>query len=347
MSFLDTSPLGSVTPGTATPPPQVVGQSSPTLNEEVTEVIGQLGRFWGGFRKQVCHHAPILITRWALVLISVLVPSPKSQSAIEAARKDLGEYVSQAQKGFNEQFATLSVNSPSPTAEGEIPTAATDSSRDLNDTTTTDGESSASSSASASTATLPDQPQQAQQHPGAHTLFTRLQSSLPPDLLTTLRDTLPDSVRDAQGRQELAQAAQARVHDAAARGEVLLRGASVFLRDAVRVVPPEPATAQASASTPPAFEDATTPRAEAPAVVISVTPATRRDALLRALRATPAILRVDPVKEERSATLFVIWAQTDGLGDETQREAELAADEGLLQITRSKLGQLSLFPLDS
>ncbi|KAH9037049.1 hypothetical protein EDB85DRAFT_2142619 [Lactarius pseudohatsudake] len=322
MSFLDTS-LTNASPGTATPPPQAVGQSPPTLNEEVTEVIGQLGRFWGGFRKQ-------------------------SQSAIEAARKDLGEYVSQAQKGLNEQLATLSVNSPTPTAERDITTAPTSSSRDLVDATTADGESSAPSSASASTATLPDpqqeQQRQPEQHPNAQTLFTRLQSSLPPDLLTTLRDTLPDSVRDAQRRQELAQAAQARVHGAAARGEVLLRGASVFLRDAVRVVPPESA-APASASTPPAFEDAVTPRAEAPPpVAISVTPATRRDALLRALRATPAILRVDPAKEERSATLFVTWAQVEDLRDETQREVELAADDGALQITRSMLGQLS-FPL--
>ncbi|KAH9161068.1 hypothetical protein EDB89DRAFT_809764 [Lactarius sanguifluus] len=318
MSFLDTS-LTNASPGTATPPPQTVGQSPPTLNEEVTEVIGQLGRFWGGFRKQ-------------------------SQSAIEAARKDLGEYVSQAQKGLNEQFATLSVNPLTPTAERDMPMAATSSSRDLVDATTTDGECSAPSSASASTATLPDpqqeqerQPQQPQQDPNAQTLFTRLQSSLPPDLLTTLRDTLPDSVRDAQRRQELAQAAQARVHGAAARGEVLLRGASVFLRDAVRVVPPEPAV-PASASTPPAFEDAVTPRAEAPSpVAISVTPATRRDALLRALRATPAILRVDPVKEERSATLFVTWAQVEDLRDGTQREVELAADGGALQVTRSML----------
>ncbi|KAH8976495.1 hypothetical protein EDB83DRAFT_2502286 [Lactarius deliciosus] len=315
MSFLDTS-LTNASPGTATPPPQTVGQSPPTLNEEVTEVIGQLGRFWGGFRKQ-------------------------SQSAIEAARKDLGEYVSQAQKGLNEQFATLSVNPLIPTAERDMPMAATSSSRDLVDATTTDGESSAPSSASASTATLPDpqqeQERQPQQHTNAQTLFTRLQSSLPPDLLTTLRDTLPDSVRDAQRRQELAQAAQAHVHGAAARGEVLLRGASVFLRDAVRVVPPEPA-APASASTPPAFEDAVTPRTEAPPpVAISVTPATRRDALLRALRATPAILRVDPAKEERSATLFVTWAQVEDLRDETQRGVELAADDGALQITRSML----------
>ena len=25
----------------------------PTLNEEVSQVVGQLGRLWGGFRKQV------------------------------------------------------------------------------------------------------------------------------------------------------------------------------------------------------------------------------------------------------------------------------------------------------
>jgi hypothetical protein len=27
--------------------------SEPSLNDEVNQVIGQLGRFWGGFRKQV------------------------------------------------------------------------------------------------------------------------------------------------------------------------------------------------------------------------------------------------------------------------------------------------------
>ena len=274
-------------------------------------------------------------------LISVLIASPQSQSAIEAARKDLGEYVSQAQKGLNEQFATLSVNSSTPAAEGDTLGEGTPSSRDLVDTTSPDSESSATSSASASTATLPDP----QQDASSQTLFTRLQSSLTPDLLTTLRETIPDSVRDAQRRQELAQAAQARVHGAAARGEVLLRGASIFLRDAVRVVPPEeyPASASASASTPPTFEDATTPRAEAPSPVgISGTPATRRDALLRALRATPAILRVDPAKEERSVAFFGSWIlQTKSLPGQTQREAELSADEGALQVTRSTLGQLT------
>ena len=56
MNFWD-APLAATNPGTSTPPPQMAEQASPSLNEEVTEVIGQLGRFWGGFRKQVCPHS--------------------------------------------------------------------------------------------------------------------------------------------------------------------------------------------------------------------------------------------------------------------------------------------------
>jgi hypothetical protein len=52
MSFWDVS-FTSSSSGTSTPQPQVAAEPSPSLNEEVTEVIGQLGRFWGGFRKQV------------------------------------------------------------------------------------------------------------------------------------------------------------------------------------------------------------------------------------------------------------------------------------------------------
>ena len=54
MSFWDVS-FTSSSSGTSTPQPQLPGQPSQSLNEEVTEVIGQLGRFWGGFRKQVRH----------------------------------------------------------------------------------------------------------------------------------------------------------------------------------------------------------------------------------------------------------------------------------------------------
>jgi len=283
-----------------------------------------------------------------------LAPS-KGQSAIQAARKDLGDYVSQAQKGLNGQLSTtLSSSTPAPATDTDAQPSIASSSSDLIDLTPAEGESSsASSSASASTATLPDpqqqqqRPDQAQSPPNAQTLLTRLQSSLPPDLLTSIRDTIPDSVRDAQARRELAQVAQARVQGAAARGEELLRSASVFLRDAVRVVPPEeaaPYSSSSSSAAPSTHEGTPTPRGKAPAppVVVSSTPATRRGTLLRALREHPAILRVDPAKEERSAALFASWVGVIGAEasrDESRRESELGADDGTLRSTRSALGE--------
>jgi hypothetical protein len=49
MNFLDTYDISASSAGSSTPPPD---QSQQTLNEEVNQVMGQLGRFWGGFRKQ-------------------------------------------------------------------------------------------------------------------------------------------------------------------------------------------------------------------------------------------------------------------------------------------------------
>jgi hypothetical protein len=283
-------------------------------------------------------------------LALILLLPPKGQTAIQAARKDLGDYVSQAQKGINQQLATISVSTPVPTADADAQPTASSSTRDLAASITTDsGESSStSSSASASTATLPDpqqqQQQQQQQQPQerawspTQTLFTRLQSSLPPDLLTTIRDTIPipDSVRDPQARMGLAHAAQARVQGAAARGEELLRGASVLFRDAVRVVPPDPQTTASSSASHSRSASGSAPLGEASAV-----PATRRGALLRALRSNSAILRVDPAGEERSAVLFATWVDATGrdmIRDESRRESELAADDGILRSTLSTLG---------
>jgi hypothetical protein len=275
----------------------------------------------------------------------------KGQTAIQTARKDLGDYVSQAQKGINQQLATLSVSAPvlaTDAADGQQhPTSSTSSStRDLADSITTDGgeSSSTSSSTSASTATLPDPQRPEQEQEGARsptqTLFTRLQSSLPPDLLTTIRDTIPipDSVRDSQARIDLAHAAQARVQGAAVRGEEFLRGASVFLRDAVRVVPPDLET---TASSTPHSRSVSNSAGLGEASVTSTVPATRRGALLRALRSNPAILRVDPAGEERSAVHFATWVDAVGrdlVHDESRRESELAADDGILRSTISVLG---------
>lgn len=51
MNYLDTYDIT----GTGATTPQPNSQPEQSLNEEVSQVIGQLGRFWGGFRKQVNH----------------------------------------------------------------------------------------------------------------------------------------------------------------------------------------------------------------------------------------------------------------------------------------------------
>lgn len=50
MNFLDTYDISG--PSTPTPERQ---QQEQSLNDEVTQVVGQLSRFWGGFRKQVSY----------------------------------------------------------------------------------------------------------------------------------------------------------------------------------------------------------------------------------------------------------------------------------------------------
>jgi hypothetical protein len=59
----------------------------------------------------------------------------------------------------------------------------------------------------------------------------------------------------------------------------------------------------------------------------------------------PAILRVDPTTEERSAVFFVAWADAgrDAASDVSQRESEPAADDGMLGSALSALGACSFF----
>lgn len=49
MNFLDTYDISDP----ATTRESDTSGPEPTLNEEVSQVVGQLGRLWGGFRKQV------------------------------------------------------------------------------------------------------------------------------------------------------------------------------------------------------------------------------------------------------------------------------------------------------
>jgi len=130
----------------------------------------------------------------------------------------------------------------------------------------------------------------------------------------------------------------------------------VFLRDAVRVLPPDQGASGLSSESAFAFASVVPPHAHEgpartrgkgkaaspsplPVGIASATAGTRRGALLYALRANPAILRVDPAKEDRSAAQFVAWveAEADAIRDESRRESELADNDGLLGNTRSTL----------
>ncbi|THH06597.1 hypothetical protein EW146_g9561 [Bondarzewia mesenterica] len=253
-----------------------------------------------------------------------------SETALQAARKDLGGYVLQAQREFNKLSVTP-----------ENATAGPSTSRDAPSTSEEDASasySSTSTSASASTSTLTGNEQQ----PAPQGLLSRLQSSIPPDLLTTVQNTqntLSETLRHAPERVDLSQLRSTfgnelqrmRLHSAAARGEELLRGAGDLLREAVRVVPPDAAGGSGSGTTGvmwdgtdvwtmPGLSGSETPQSDSPVVgkerslrrsgeVTAI--AMPKEALLRALRTNPEILKVDPTVEHRSSQMFETWVKAE------------------------------------
>ncbi|KZV66881.1 hypothetical protein PENSPDRAFT_654499 [Peniophora sp. CONT] len=245
-----------------------------TLNDEVTEVMGSLNKFWGGFRRQ-------------------------SQAAFEIARKDLGDYATQAQQQAAQIASQAQTQAQQLAAQAQEQAAniASQAQHELNrslgsPTTETAPDNNPDSTASSSS-TLPAEPTS----PTSTNLFARLQSSLPPHLVQTLQSNLPESIRHAPEQLNLTQLRstlqQVRITDATSRGEELLHRAGDFLTNAVRVVPPSPSDAAPSS----------TAQGKAREAAIG----TRKDALMRALRTNPAILKVDPCAEKNSEALFRSW----------------------------------------
>ncbi|OCH86346.1 hypothetical protein OBBRIDRAFT_797274 [Obba rivulosa] len=338
MNFFDNYDLA----GTSTPPS--TEHTDPSLEQEVQQVVGQLSRFWGGFRKQ-------------------------SQNAFQAARKDIGELASQAQKELNKLTAetpaegqaggtgpSTASDAPSPeqaaaqSASAEDSVAGPSVSRASEDSETTPPATSPASPVSEPT------PAQAQQ---AQSLLARLQASLPPNLLSTVQQqvsTVQQQVSSVQQQLPQARAASisaldfaqlrstiaaelAKVQDATEdvvhRSEGLLREAGEFLREAVKVVPPEEGAGSETLggvvwdgsdvwglSTATAIgaaaggkgkerEGRTTPSSGSGSgrPSMDVRAATRAEALLKQLRYDPEVIKVDPEADERVQALYASWVE--------------------------------------
>ncbi|KAI0915728.1 hypothetical protein AcW1_003754 [Taiwanofungus camphoratus] len=311
MNFIDAFEAA----GVATP---AAGEQPETsLNEEVSQVVGQLSRFWGGFKKQ-------------------------SQTAFQAARKDFGEVVSQAQKEISKLTSEVSASTTTADAsEGpaEQPTARSP--------TVVDSDSTASVSASTSTISASDSStthtQAQSSQPQEQTLLSRLQASLPPNLVSSVQKQLPDSIKHARAGSLSAldfaqlrstlERVQGATGEYVQRSEGFLRDAGEFLRDAVRVIPPE----AAEGGTPGVIwdgsdvwmlptegagsakgkgkerEDRTSSSSGSrrPSVDTLRAVATRAESLLKQLRHDPEVIKADPEADERAGELYNTWVASE------------------------------------
>ncbi|KAF9451974.1 hypothetical protein P691DRAFT_622881, partial [Macrolepiota fuliginosa MF-IS2] len=320
MNFLDTYDIQS---SSSTPPPDRPQQS---LNEEVNQVIGQLGRFWGGFRKQ-------------------------SQTAFETARKDLGDVVTQAQKELNK----LTTPGTPSTAEGsnttEEGTVRSTPGEDKEDDTPTSSSvatlNASDPTASTSSSTGPSDSSSIPQSAwSTQTLFSRLQSALPPNVVSAVQDHIPESLKHASENIDLAQirtnllsevqriqgVTRAQAEEYVHKSEALLREAvkeaQEVLKDAVKVIPPEEAPTSASGSSGLVWDgtdmwmlptetdgtagDATSGSEKGKGVDGGAAAvATRAEALLRRLRHDPAIMRMDPGADEATKEKYASWLEKE------------------------------------
>ncbi|KZT67186.1 hypothetical protein DAEQUDRAFT_813050 [Daedalea quercina L-15889] len=333
MNFLDSFDVTS----SPTPPPN---QPETSLNEEVQQVVGQLSRFWGGFRKQ-------------------------SQAVIETARKDLSEAVTQAQKEFSKLAETPTDQGASFTEENatERSVEAEASEKETEDTTPSASTSSVAPPSNDST------PEASTSQPQPQTLLSRLQATLPPTLVSSVQDKLPESLKHAragslsavdfaalrstlagelarargsseellhrmQGQSEellqrvqggdLRQKGEGLLKQVQGGGEEFLREAGDFLREAVRVVPPEAGEGAAGvvwdgtdvwmiptyAASTPTSEGASSERGKGRErrSMDSVRAATRAQAMLTQLRHDPQIVRTDPSQNPVEREAFAAWA---------------------------------------
>lgn len=180
----------------------------------------------------------------------------------------------------------------------------------------------------------------------SQSLFTRLSSSLPPNIVSTVQTHLPDSLKNASQNIDLAQLrtnlftefqrvqgvtraqAEEYVHKSEGMLREAMREAGEVLRDAVKVIPPEE-----GGPTIPAIWDGTDVWMLPSSSEVTITDAkgkgkqvdsssrssgeghrsvaTRADALLKQLKYDPAVIRADPEAEEGVKELYLNWISAE------------------------------------
>lgn len=306
MNFLDTYGLTGM--GANTPPVNTHPEQS--LNDEVSQVIGQLGKFWGGFRKQ-------------------------SETALATARKDFGEVVTQAQKELGK--LTISTETPAD-SDAHVGEAEDKESENESECTTAPETPTAESHSAAGSLST------------SQSIFARLQSSLPPNIVSTVQAQLPESLKHPQNIdlsqlrstlttefQRVQGVTRAQAEEYVHKSEHLLREAmkeaSEALRDAVKVIPPEESGGYSNQGLfwdgsdvwmlPMEGGDVKGKGKETDLGVSSgrqsedahQAVATRAQALLKQLKSNPEIIKLDPEADAASKT-FHAWVSEAQSKDE-------------------------------
>ena len=298
--------------------------------------------------------------------------------AFQSARKDLGQVVQQAQKELTKLTAEPSGSPSSSTTGAPLPEASSspqDEEPKEGDSEEEEGGDSGSDNESTSSTIAPT----TSANP-AQSIFTRLQSTIPPNLVSSVQSNIPPSIMHAAaGSVDFSQLrntltteftrvqdiTRAQAEEYVHKSEELLREAGEFLKDAVKVVPPEsqdesvgvvwdgsdvwmlPAMAASAASeqTP----GASTSGAKRSSVEGTRAVATRAEELLRRLRHDDTVIKADPEGEETVKALYDEWAANyvepvGGIGgDEWSGKRKLALDAEGVSGLKDSVGTPSLF----
>ncbi|KAF5325796.1 hypothetical protein D9611_000058 [Ephemerocybe angulata] len=361
MNFFDNYEVGRAP--TPLPNDNASQENQPSLNEEVNQLVGQLGRFWGGFKKQ-------------------------SQQVLEVAKKDLGDVVLQAQKEI-EKLTTVEDSQPEAststvpgTEDGQDPARSAPSPGSASDgaPSTAEGETPASGSTADQPAARPSHARSASQ-----SLFARLQSAVPPNLISTVQSHIPESIKHASETIDLSQMSsnlmtelhrvqgvtRAQAEEYAKKSEALIREAmkeaNELVKDAVKIIPPDPVEGAgadaAGAAGPGMIWDGSdmwmlpVPTAEAAGgngkeragsadagkqgeSETRNAVATRALALLHRLQRDPSIVQRDPAADEGMKEVYEKW-----VGEEIKAKGGIESPEWAERTARLLMEEMTLYEI--